>query len=67
MARNYQYPKGPLVKGNGTATLAAHGYLVGLEEITKDINGVENLDGETSYTNDELRDKLIAVIAALQG
>lgn len=67
MAKIYQYPGGPLIKSNGEPTPAGRAYLLAIQKLTQDINGVTNLDGGTSYSNDELRDKMIEVISALQG
>lgn len=67
MAKTYRFPGGPLVDASGNPTLAGRAYLLAIEKITTEINEVANLDSGTSYTSDELRDKLIAVISALQG
>lgn len=63
-------PAGPLVKPSGEPTVVGKGYLAGIEEMSKALSeagGVENLDDETTYSADDLRDKLIELIAALQG
>jgi len=42
-------------------------YWIAIENITKAVNEIENLDGGTTYSADDLRDKIIELIAALQG
>jgi len=67
MAKRYPFPAGPIVDGNGVPTIQGRGYLQGIQDLTQAVNDVENLDGGTTYSADELRDKLIELISALQG
>lgn len=67
MGKTYKLPKGKLVEASGLPTLPFRGYLVGIENISKDVNAVDDLDSGTSYSNDQLRDAYIALLAALKG
>lgn len=69
MERKYTMPRGPIVDPSGEPNVPARAYLGGIESISKTLNAghaVENLDGGTSYTLNELRDKMIELIAALK-
>jgi hypothetical protein len=67
MTKLYPFPVGALVDEEGTPTVAGRTYLQGIQDLTQAINDVTNLDGGTTYTADELRDKLIELISVLQG
>lgn len=67
MGKTYQLPKGALVKSDGSPTPAGRAYLIAIQKLTQDVNALTNLDSGTSYTNDQLRDAHIALLAALQG
>lgn len=45
-------------------------YLAGIEEMSQplsSLNDIENLNDETTYSADELRDKIIEILTALKG
>ena len=65
--RRYPFPISALVDRGGNPTQAGRAYLIEIENRTKAVNAVTNLDDEETYDADELRDKLIELIAALQG
>lgn len=67
MPRRYPMPAGAIVQDNGMPTPIGRAYLVGLDNINSAVNDIANLDDGTTYTADELRDKLIELITALQG
>lgn len=69
MQRKYPMPQGPVVGRDGIPFGAGHTYLSGIQrmsETLKTAHEVDNLDGGTSYSNDELRDKLIEILNALK-
>lgn len=69
MARRFVMPKGPLVTQSGAPNTSGQNYLIAIEEFSRPLasaSAIPNLDGLTTYSNDELRDKLIALIAALK-
>jgi hypothetical protein len=65
--RRYPFPNGPLVTPGGNPTLAGKAYLLGINRLSEAVNAIENLDAGTSYSVDELRDKIREIISALQG
>jgi hypothetical protein len=67
MTKLYPFPRGALVDESGEPTVAGRTYLQGIQDITQAVNDVINLDDMTTYTADELRDKLIELISVLQG
>ncbi|MBX6392764.1 MAG: hypothetical protein IRY96_04790, partial [Burkholderiales bacterium] len=65
--KTYIFPNGQLVDEAGNPTIAGRAYLQAIQDWNTAIRGVTNLDSGTSYTNDQLRDKLIELISILQG
>ena len=65
--RTYNFPIGQIVNSDGTPTVPGKAYLDGIHKLTDAFNELTNLDSGTSYTADQLRDKIIAIIDAMQG
>jgi hypothetical protein len=69
MDRSFAMPRGPIVERDGAPNVPGRGYLTGIQTMSQTLNNLHaltNLDGATSYSNDELRDKIIEIINALQ-
>ena len=70
MPKVFVMPKGQIiVNGLGTPNIPGRSYLLGIEDYSKRmaaIAALTDLDSGTSYSNDELRDALIALKNALQ-
>jgi hypothetical protein len=67
MAQKYLFPRGALVDVNGAPTMQGKAFLTAIEKWSLAISDVENLDSGTTYTANELRDKIIELIAIFQG
>ena len=65
--KRYPFPYGQMVDENGVPTVSGKAYLQAIQDLTQAIAEVENLDGGTTYTADDLRDKIIEILSALQG
>ena len=62
------FPVGPLVDKNGQPTNAGREFLAGIEEMSTNMETAGNLDALTGTpTTAELRDKINAIIGALNG
>jgi hypothetical protein len=67
MMRRYPFPNGPIVDVNGRPSVPGRAYLEEIQRRTERANTVANLSSGTNYTADQLRDKLIELLSALQG
>lgn len=67
MARRYPMPNGPIVTTNGLPNVPGRAYLEYIQKVSEAMNDVADLDGGTSYTAAELRDKIIEIMTALKG
>lgn len=67
MARRYPFPAGAIVERDGTPSMSGRGYLEEIQKRTERVNDVADLDSGTSYTADQLRDKIIELLGALKG
>jgi hypothetical protein len=65
--RPYPMPLGPLFDARGWPSIPGKAYLAEIQMRTERINAIEPLDGGTTYTFNQLRDKIIELIQALQG
>jgi hypothetical protein len=69
MDRKYTIPRGPVVDPDGSPNVPGRDYLGGVQKMATTLNNlhaITNLDGATTYTADQLRDKIIEIINALK-
>lgn len=60
-------PNGPIVTTSGIPNVPGRAYLEYIQKVSGAMNDVADLDSSTTYTANQLRDKIIEIMSALKG